>query len=119
MHRAVCCSRTVSRLQSFLQIRHVMERITFPALSPTMTEGRIAQWKKKVGDRVKPGDILAAVETDKATLDWEWAGDEGWLAQLTETDGLVRVGDAIAVWVEEEAELAAGAKEKLGAAPAA
>uniref|UniRef100_A0A7S1HSP2 Lipoyl-binding domain-containing protein n=1 Tax=Eutreptiella gymnastica TaxID=73025 RepID=A0A7S1HSP2_9EUGL len=107
------------------QVRLASEKITFPALSPTMEEGRISEWKKKVGDMIKPGEILASVETDKATLDWEWAGDEGYVAQILESgEGPTTVGTEIGVWVEEESELAEGAKVVLGsgstaAAPAA
>jgi len=98
------------------QTRAISEKITFPALSPTMTEGRVAQWKKAVGDKIRPGDILASVETDKATLDWEWAGDEGYIAQVAaQPEGAVKVGAEIGVWVETEEELAEGGRLVLGA----
>jgi pyruvate dehydrogenase E1 component beta subunit len=45
--------------------------VLMPALSPTMTEGKLAKWSKSVGDAVKPGDILAEIETDKATMEVE------------------------------------------------
>src|SRR5690606_19019154 len=50
--------------------------ITMPALSPTMEEGNLAKWHVKVGDKIKPGDIIAEIETDKATMEVE-AVDEG------------------------------------------
>ena len=50
--------------------------VLMPALSPTMTEGKLAKWHKKVGDAVKAGDVLAEIETDKATMEVE-AVDEG------------------------------------------
>ncbi len=87
-----------------------MTEILMPALSPTMTEGRIARWLKKVGDDVQPGDVLAEIETDKATMEVE-AIDEGTLEQILigeGTDG-VAVNTPIAV-LKGEGE-AAGAKE--------
>ena len=48
-----------------------MTEILMPALSPTMTEGKIARWLKKVGEAVQPGDVLAEIETDKATMEVE------------------------------------------------
>ena len=52
-----------------------------PALSPTMTSGNIGAWKKKVGDKVSPGDVLCEIETDKATMDLE-SQEEGYLAKI-------------------------------------
>jgi pyruvate dehydrogenase E1 component beta subunit len=60
--------------------------ILMPALSPTMTEGKIAKWVKKVGDAVKAGDVLAEIETDKATMEVE-AVDEGTLAKIVVPEG--------------------------------
>lgn len=57
-----------------------------PALSPTMTTGTLSQWKKSIGDAVKPGDLLAEVETDKATMDWE-CQEEGYIAKILLPDG--------------------------------
>ena len=54
--------------------------ITMPALSPTMEEGNLAKWHVKVGDKVKPGDVIAEIETDKATMEVE-AVDEGVVVQ--------------------------------------
>ena len=55
--------------------------IKMPALSPTMEEGTLAKWLVKVGDAVKSGDILAEIETDKATMEFE-AVDEGTVAEI-------------------------------------
>ena len=55
--------------------------ILMPALSPTMEQGKLAKWLKKEGDKVKPGDVLAEIETDKATMEVE-AIDEGILAKI-------------------------------------
>ena len=60
--------------------------LLMPALSPTMTEGNIAKWLKKVGDEIVSGDIIAEVETDKATMEVE-AIDEGKLASIIFPDG--------------------------------
>ncbi len=60
--------------------------ILMPALSPTMTEGNVAKWLKKVGDNIKAGDIIAEVETDKATMEVE-SIDEGFLAKIIHNDG--------------------------------
>ena len=56
--------------------------VTMPALSPTMTEGTLARWHVSEGDRVSPGDILAEIETDKATMEVE-AVDEGTSSQAS------------------------------------
>nr|KJB73419.1 hypothetical protein B456_011G233300 [Gossypium raimondii] len=74
-----------------------------PALSPTMSQGNIAKWKKKEGDKIEPGDILCEIETDKATLEFECL-EEGFLAKILVPEGSkdVPVGQPIAVMVEDE-----------------
>ncbi len=67
-----------------------MVDVLMPALSPTMTEGKLAKWHKKVGDAVKAGDILAEIETDKATMEFE-AVDEGALAEILVPEGTEHV----------------------------
>ena len=76
--------------------------ILMPALSPTMTEGTLARWLKKEGEAVKAGDIIAEIETDKATMEVE-AVDEGILGKIVVAGGTagVKVNDVIAVLVEE------------------
>lgn len=76
--------------------------ITMPALSPTMTEGNLAKWLKKEGDKVKPGEVIAEIETDKATMEVE-AVDEGILGRILVPAGTekVPVNDVIAVLLEE------------------
>jgi len=71
--------------------------ITMPALSPTMEEGNLAKWHVKVGDKVKPGDIIAEIETDKATMEVE-AVDEGTVTKLLVEEGAqgVKVNAVIA-----------------------
>ncbi len=75
--------------------------ILMPALSPTMTEGTLARWLKKEGDRIKAGDVIAEIETDKATMEVE-AVDEGILGRILVSDGTegVKVNDPIAVLVD-------------------
>ena len=63
-----------------------MTAILMPALSPTMTEGKLARWLKKEGDTVKSGDIIAEIETDKATMEVE-AVDEGVLTAILVPEG--------------------------------
>ena len=97
--------------------------VLMPALSPTMTEGKISKWHKKVGDKVKSGDVLAEIETDKATMEVE-AVDEGTLAQIVVPEGTenVAVNQPIAVLAgeDESVEDAAGAaKSAPKAKPAA
>ncbi|WP_439576150.1 pyruvate dehydrogenase complex E1 component subunit beta [Phreatobacter sp.] len=76
--------------------------ILMPALSPTMEKGNLAKWTKKEGDRVKPGDIIAEIETDKATMEVE-AVDEGILARIVVPEGTqdVPVNELIAVLAQE------------------
>lgn len=60
--------------------------LPMPALSPTMSSGNIASWKKKEGDTINVGDVIAEIETDKATVDYE-AQDEGILAKILVPSG--------------------------------
>ena len=77
--------------------------LKMPALSPTMEEGKLAKWLVKEGDAVKSGDILAEIETDKATMEFE-AVDEGTIAQILVKEGTdgVKVGAPIAMLASEE-----------------
>ena len=82
--------------------------VLMPALSPTMTEGKLAKWVKKEGDKVKAGQVLAEIETDKATMEVE-AVDEGTLAKIlvpAGTDG-VKVNTLIAILLEDGEDAAA------------
>src|SRR5882724_5562288 len=73
------------------------EAILMPRLSDTMTEGVIAAWHKKVGDNVKKGDLLAEVETDKATMDLESYKDGTLLYTGTDKGGKIQVNDLLAI----------------------
>lgn len=77
-------------------------QITMPALSPTMTEGKLAKWTKKEGDKIKAGDVIAEIETDKATMEVE-AVDEGTLGKILVADGTegVAVNTPIAMLLED------------------
>ena len=97
--------------------------ILMPALSPTMEKGNLAKWLKKEGDKVKSGDVIAEIETDKATMEVE-AVDEGTIAKILVPEGTqdVAVNDIIAVLAGDGEDVkAAGAAPapKAAAAPAA
>ena len=88
-----------------------MPEIQMPKLSDTMTEGTLVAWKKKKGDRVSAGEVLAEIETDKATMEWE-SPEDGTLTEIyVEEGGTVNVGDRIA-FIGGEGEEAPKAKEK-------
>src|ERR1051326_7827619 len=96
--------------------------ILMPALSPTMEKGNLARWLKKEGDKVKSGDVIAEIETDKATMEVE-AVDEGTIAKILVPEGTqdVPVNDMIAVMAGdgEDVKAAAGAPApKAAEAPA-
>ena len=86
-------------------------QVLMPALSPTMEKGNLAKWLKREGDKVKSGDVIAEIETDKATMEVE-AIDEGTVGRLLVAAGTekVRVNTPIAVLL--------GDGEKVGAMPA-
>ncbi|PND24505.1 pyruvate dehydrogenase complex dihydrolipoamide acetyltransferase [Sinorhizobium sp. M4_45] len=94
--------------------------ITMPALSPTMEEGNLAKWLVKEGDKVKSGDVIAEIETDKATMEVE-AVDEGTVAKIVVPAGTegVKVNALIAVLAGEGEDIATAAKGGNGAAGAA
>ena len=96
--------------------------LKMPALSPTMEEGTLAKWLVKEGDEVKSGDILAEIETDKATMEFE-AVDEGKIARILVPEGTdgVKVGAPIAILAGEgeDASAAASAAPKADTAPPA
>ncbi len=77
-------------------------KILMPALSPTMTEGNLAKWLKKEGDKIEPGEVIAEIETDKATMEVE-AVDEGILAKIVISQGSkdIAVNSLMAVLLEE------------------
>jgi pyruvate dehydrogenase E2 component (dihydrolipoamide acetyltransferase) len=92
--------------------------ILMPALSPTMEKGNLAKWLKKEGDKVKSGDVIAEIETDKATMEFE-AVDEGVIGKILVPEGTqdVAINAPIAILLADGEKLDAGAAPK--AAPAA
>ena len=94
-----------------------MPEIQMPKLSDTMTEGTLVAWKKKKGDNVSAGEVLAEIETDKATMEWE-SPEDGTLAEIyVEEGGKVNVGDKIA-FIGGEGEEAPKRKEEEAVQPA-
>ncbi len=95
-------------------------QILMPALSPTMTEGNIAKWHKKEGDEVASGDLLAEIETDKATMELE-AVDDGVLGKIIAAEGSenIAVNTPIAVMLEEGEDASAAEAAAPSPAPAA
>jgi pyruvate dehydrogenase E2 component (dihydrolipoamide acetyltransferase) len=93
--------------------------IKMPALSPTMEEGTLAKWLVKVGDKVSSGDIMAEIETDKATMEFE-AVDEGVITAIEVAEGTegVKVGTVIAMVAGEDEDASAAPAPKPAAAPA-
>jgi len=93
-------------------------QILMPALSPTMTEGKLSRWLKRVGETVRPGDVIAEIETDKATMEVE-AVDEGTLSQILVEEGTegVAVNTPIAVLNGDGSSVVAPAPAPAPAAP--
>jgi pyruvate dehydrogenase E2 component (dihydrolipoamide acetyltransferase) len=96
--------------------------ILMPALSPTMTEGTLSRWLKREGEQVRAGDVIAEIETDKATMEVE-AVDEGVLGKILVADGTegVKVNEPIAILVDqgEAVPVAPAVNQKAAPAPAA
>jgi pyruvate dehydrogenase E2 component (dihydrolipoamide acetyltransferase) len=89
-----------------------MPEITMPKLSDTMTEGTLVSWKKKKGDQVSVGEVIAEIETDKATMEWE-SPEDGTLTEIyVEEGGKVNVGDKIAFIGDAGEEAPAEKKEE-------
>src|SRR5712671_4003271 len=88
-----------------------MPEVQMPKLSDTMTEGTLVSWKKKKGDKVSAGEVIAEIETDKATMEWE-SPDDGTLTEIYVQEGeKVNVGDKIA-FIGEEGEEAPQKKDE-------
>ncbi|KAL8173562.1 UNVERIFIED_CONTAM: hypothetical protein K2H54_007969, partial [Gekko kuhli] len=93
-------------------------QITLPALSPTMTMGTVQRWEKKVGEKLSEGDLLAEIETDKATIGFE-VQEEGYLAKILVEEGTrdVPLGTPLCIIVEKESDIPAFADYRdVGAA---
>src|ERR1051325_7234812 len=112
--RCRSCSRPneVASRASQSEASRAMPEIQMPKLSDTMTEGTLVSWKKKIGDQVTAGEILAEIETDKATMEWE-ATDDGVLKEIYVPEGgKVNVGDRIAFIAGEGAEIGRGSSRE-------
>jgi pyruvate dehydrogenase E2 component (dihydrolipoamide acetyltransferase) len=95
----------------------MIHEITMPALSSTMTEGKVVAWKKNVGEKVEKGDIIAVVESDKADMDVE-SFNEGYLANIFVHDGeTTAVGAAIALLAQTKEEVAQAAAKSAPSEP--
>ena len=94
--------------------------ILMPALSPTMEKGNLSKWLKKEGDAVKTGDVIAEIETDKATMEYE-AVDDGIMAKIVVPEGTndVAVNQLIAVMAQEGEDVKAAAASAAAKAPGA
>ncbi|KAL5822449.1 hypothetical protein ACOSQ4_020349 [Xanthoceras sorbifolium] len=107
-HNGFVCSQILSR-RGFSSESGLPphQEIGMPSLSPTMTEGNIARWLKKEGDKISTGEVLCEVETDKATVELECM-EEGYLAKIVKEEGSkgIQVGEVIAITVEEEEDIA-------------
>ena len=93
-------------------------KILMPALSPTMTEGNLAKWHVKEGDEVNPGDVIAEIETDKATMEVE-SVDEGIVGKILVPGGTeaVQVNQTIGVLLEDGEDASALNAEDTVASP--
>ncbi|KDQ59622.1 hypothetical protein JAAARDRAFT_33204 [Jaapia argillacea MUCL 33604] len=107
LHQATICRAAVQRSLGRRCLhasgaRSAISNLQMPAMSPTMTEGGIASWKKKEGEAFSVGDVLLEIETDKATIDVE-AQEDGILGKILAQDGAkgVPVGKVIAILAEE------------------
>ena len=83
-------------------------KLEMPNLSPTMEKGNIKSWNKKVGDAIAPGDVLCAIETDKATMDYEMQ-EEGFIAKLCYPENAkdIELGRCLAIMVDNESDIPA------------
>lgn len=81
-------------------------KLEMPALSPTMTDGTIAKWMKKEGDKIDVGDVLCDITTDKATIGYD-SQEEGYLAKILSKNGdVMAIGGLIGIMVENESDIA-------------
>ncbi|EPT03962.1 hypothetical protein FOMPIDRAFT_1022106 [Fomitopsis schrenkii] len=109
---ASCLARSIlTRRLHVSARRNALSKFGMPAMSPTMTEGGIASWKKKEGESFTAGDVILEIETDKATIDVE-AQDDGIVAKIIAQDGAknIAVGVPIAIFAEEGDDLSAADK---------
>uniref|UniRef100_A0A8D0EQU7 Acetyltransferase component of pyruvate dehydrogenase complex n=1 Tax=Strix occidentalis caurina TaxID=311401 RepID=A0A8D0EQU7_STROC len=94
--------------QNLILLYSLASQVTLPALSPTMTMGTVQRWEKKVGEKLNEGDLLAEIETDKATIGFE-VQEEGYLAKILVPEGTrdVPLGTTLCIIVEKEEDIPA------------
>ena len=115
MSHPVVQGRTVANVAMEIKIA----TIAMPALSSTMTEGKISEWLVSVGDKVGSGDMVLVVESDKADMDVE-TYEEGFIAKILVGEGEVApVGAPVAILCEKAEDIEAAAAQGAGGAPAA
>lgn len=92
-----------------------ISEIKMPSLSPTMTKGNIMKWNVQPGEKIEPGDVLCAVETDKATVEFEFQ-EHGYLAQILKPEGThdVNLGEVIALLAEDKDAVSRASQYKAG-----
>jgi len=102
LSKAAARSSPSRRWMQTTAVRQAVTNMNMPAMSPTMTEGGIAEWKKQEGEAFAAGDVLLEIETDKATIDVE-AQDDGVLGKIVAPNGAknIKVGELIALLAEE------------------
>src|SRR5215467_4000224 len=100
--------RSLTDSRHYKKARTMPIEILMPALSPTMTEGNLAKWLKKEGDEVHSGDVLAEIETDKATMEVE-AADDGKIGKILVPEGAqgIKVNEPIALLLSEDEDASA------------
>ncbi|XP_052764510.1 dihydrolipoyllysine-residue acetyltransferase component of pyruvate dehydrogenase complex, mitochondrial-like [Mya arenaria] len=105
---AVCSQPWISQQRFYSSELPSHIKVVLPALSPTMEMGTIVNWQKAEGDKISEGDLLAEIETDKATMGFE-ASEEGFLAKICLPEGSkdVPIGKLLCIIVEDEADIAA------------
>ena len=100
---ASCAPAAQKRAFSALPPHQVVK---MPSLSPTMARGNIVEWKKKIGEKISPGEVYCTVETDKATVDFE-SQEDGYLAKILVPNGTadVTIGTVLAVLADDAADV--------------
>lgn len=88
-----------------------------PALSPTMTEGKVIKWNVKEGDKIEVGDVICEIETDKATMAYQ-STDKGYIAKITDETGSLALGRPLAILAKKADDLPSFKSYKFGATPA-
>lgn len=87
-----------------------------PALSPTMTEGKVVKWYKKAGEQVVPGDVIAEIETDKATVGFE-VQEKGFIAKVNEASNSIPIGTPVVVLTKKEDAIQSFSNYQFGGTP--